>query len=372
MSHAEYKSLATSLTRREFFMGFVRPERLKNAAEFIGTTSTFTSSAIAALIAYDLVRTTYELRFPPSVNLEPFSSRASRYTSEQLRSTRLITLGDSITSGFIDGEKANDPAVEYIAKTINKYGGDWGTILLAQGGATTFDTIKQIQSIRDRSTVEAKAFWDTSCPNRTIVLSVGGDDLMKYLSDHEDWIRKIANSKGIGSYLQIPRLAHAIKNEVRSCRDRIVRILMELTDLKHEAAKKGIYINELVYEGIPQINSNKLGEMDLIWITDEKEKQACKKFLSENPSSTQAAGRLSSMANNMIGDALRDYEFRMKGAGQDPLYITAMDLYHMLGSDQVGIIHPTRNGQKLIAEEYLLNRMKLRNNGQDMPVFIAA
>jgi hypothetical protein len=324
--------------------------------------------SLTAAYAYDMVAATVELTWPSSVKKEPFDTAFTVYPEKQINNVHAIALGDSLAIGF--QEKNQDKpysAAQCLAERMSHR--NWQYLPFAFGGATTQDTKNQIKDIKNRKSKKSQDFWNLQgFPHKMFVTSAGSDNIMKYISEQAERIAHIIEQPGL--YLHMMFLAYDIRKELRTTQGGVKDLLIDLTDVR-DSAPEEMYMDQVVYEGPTDIHEGNLENMDLVWITDEKERRKYKKILAENKTAQKDASRMITPITNSIILGITDYEQEMKLTRRNPLSINFVDLTR-IPPQYIGIMHLDEEGQRLVAEHIGNERTFVQYDNYQIPLLKAA
>lgn len=259
------------------------------------------------------------LAYPPSIEKILFAQHPTTYGEAALQKTHIITFGDSIARGEVDGDDDRAPA-GFIVGKMNRFlaTDSWKWQNEAWNGATTKNVITQIENLKVKNP-------DVSTD---VLLSVGGNDTLAFIKTPETIER-------IDQLIKDPSDPELLRLFAQSIQRFLTTFRNDLTDVVNSMrtiSAQRIAMQRLYIHGVPDMGNAK----NIVLPTG-------KKFLLEGDIRT-IASHVSKLLNYTILTAIADTDTDF-----DVIFIDNSPLQREHFSD----MHPNRKGYELMADHQM-------------------
>jgi len=305
------------MTRRTFFKG-----TLLAAAGWAGQNLDQAERASRSLKLVWYLTTDPALKnlaYPPSIEKALFTQNPTLYDQHALNQTHIITLGDSIARGEIDGGDDRAPA-GFIVGKMNRFlaADSWKWQNEAWNGATTENVLTQIENLHVKN---------PTVPT-DIMLSVGGNDTLTFVKTPET----IERIDQLIKDPQDPELLRLFAQNIQRFLARFKSNFTDVLDSMKNISDKDIAMQRLYIHGVPDMGNAK----NIVLPTG-------KKFPLEGDIRT-IANHVSKLLNYTIVTAIADTDTRF-----DIVFVDNSSLQREHFSD----MHPNQKGYELIADHQM-------------------
>jgi hypothetical protein len=297
-------------------MPFSRRLFLQGSAAVIG----------AELLNYYPLRQIEKILFTPEASISP----VREYTRDVMRLNNLIIVGNSIAEGTQDFADVPAPAGRFVAEAVNEMGGGWGYELLAKDGATSPDTIVQIETAR------RKRLFANS-PHNELILCVGANDAVNRLfGDPKNFA--LFQSLGAGDLGKLEECMRVLDYVSGITAQEVGKVWEEVLTLPIERA---------LFLGTPDFSQADFSKAHFKAIP-ERNQESVRQFLAENEAVFRPVfSVLIRYLNARLSLVTKDV------AQRSPFPCGYLSTSKVLQGRDIGAIHPDIIGQQRIADSIL-------------------
>lgn len=259
------------------------------------------------------------LAFPPSIEHTLSTQQPTRYDDMSLQQTHIITFGDSIARGEVDGESDAAPA-GFIVGKMNRFlaKDSWKWQNEAWNGATTDNVVTQIRNVHIRQ---------PHVPT-DVLLSVGGNDTLMFVNTPET-LEKIDQLLADPSD---PKLLRLLAQRVGQFLSVYKHDFHEVLTAMEARFEKDVAMQRLYVHGIPDMGNAK----HIVLPTGKK--------LPLDGDIRTIAHHVSKLLNYTVLSAIHETDA--------PFDIVFVD-NSLLQPEHFSDMHPNRAGYELIANQQM-------------------
>lgn len=275
---------------------------------------------------------------PPEIP-NTYQDTTTIFDKKDWERTHLIVFGDSIAQGYLEDRPYQFNIAHFmvqLSRHIPSIRWEWTNH--SWNGATSEDAAAKIKKTDMGKYSDGKDMRDRPV---SVIYSGGGNDVLKKIAqeafnDVQRWLADPSNEALARA------LTHKMLEAIQGYQESFSQVLEQL---KKKREEEGVNFQRLYVLGVPNMSF-----AQKVQLKDGEE-------LELNGVTRELAGIFSRYLNNATHQALQE-----KGNfGFDVLYI---DTYRLLGPEHIKGMHPTEEGQKLMAYE-VLKRSKIYGTSLD-------
>ncbi len=267
-----------------------------------------------------------------------FTTTPASYSEINIEGIAQIGIGDSIQAGYVYHSPVFYSSTQYVTNAVNQHLRlGWTYKNYAKVGATTYDLNGQIDAM-DQDHKSAANQIDIS-------LSVGGDDLLKFVGSDQNItaLRSILSANPSSD--QVTQYIKSIEGAIDAYESRFYEILRRLQVLNQD---RNYAIERIFVQSLPN-----LGLAEYIDIPTSS--GYFRLPIKGNQRMEEIASAISERLNLAMAKAIQ------KAGYQSPIQIRLVDNYHTLTASNLTGIHPNQGGYTQMAE----NRLNLSESSFD-------
>lgn len=294
------------------------------------------ASAYGALFDEQAMKPLTDVLFPRNIeDDDSVKELIALDPSENIRTKRLTSFGDSIGAGYVETEKTFFPMTNELIKDMEARECHWTVDERASKGQTLKETKEQI--IKWKSSLKGKG-EETD----VVISAISNDVINKLLGTPE--MEKIMESAAKNPF-DIPVLiqfSKVFKSILAEANSELQDIMYELSTVDETKMK----INRVIFLGVPDMQNMIPTKEGMAILNDEKRAKFAQ-LLDSNPIVRWFIGRLSYNLDVTVADSIKEFTEKKSDKKFD---VYMINYFKKLGKEGLRGIHPTRKGYETIGK----------------------